>query len=512
MTVLSLKDAAFVAHTPLFKNLTLSISPGDRVGLVAQNGAGKSTLLRCLAGEIEVTHGDIVRSRGTAVGYVPQDVGPDLLHHTFHEAVLAALSEDMRGSDGWRVDMVLASLDAPQTMHGLPVSALSGGWQRLMLLARAWVNDPDVLLLDEPTNYLELEKILLLETWLASWAGDTPMVIASHDRSFLDAVTNRTLFLRPDKSRLYSLPYSRARDELAHMDAADAAEQDRDLKEAQRLRRQSAKLKNIGVNSGSDLLLKKQKTLRERAEKIEDAVTALHSEQAGQIRLSNRGTHAKVLVRIEKLTVATPEGRVLFKVPELNVCKGDRIILLGRNGTGKSTLVRLLRDALEGSGDVPGIRTTPSLVMGYMDQALSDVPEDRAPFEFVAGRGLNDARCRSSLAAAGIPYDIQSRRIADLSFGQKSRLALLALRFAEPNFYLLDEPTNHVDIAGQDALADEIRDLGACCVLVSHDRAFVRDVGTRFFVVEGGMLCEHESAEPYFASLSRSETQTGANC
>jgi ATPase subunit of ABC transporter with duplicated ATPase domains len=189
-------------------------------------------------------------------------------------------------------------------------------------------------------------------------------------------------------------------------------------------------------------------------------------------------------------------------VPDLNLFKGDRVVLLGRNGTGKSTLVRLIRKSLVGSGDVPGIKTTPTLVMGYMDQALSDVPPERTPFEFVTGQGQSDAQCRSALAAAGIVYDMQSRPIGDLSFGQKSRLALLALRFASPNFYLLDEPTNHVDIAGQETLAEEIRANGACCLFVSHDRAFVRDVGTRFLVVERGELHERESPEPYFASLS----------
>ena len=438
---------------------------------MAQNGAGKSTLLRCLAGEIELSHGDVIRSRGAAIGYVPQDVEPALLGQTLRDAVLSALPKATWESDSWRVDAVLGSLDTPPELHTLPVSALSGGWQRLMLLARVWVTDPDALLLDEPTNYLDLEKILLLENWLDTWTSHLPVVIASHDRSFLDAATNRTLFLRPDASRLFALPYSRARGELARMDAADTAEQERDLKVAQRLRRQSAKLKNIGINSGSDLLLKKQKQLRERAAKIEEAATTPHSERAGEIRLSNRGTHAKLLIRIEDLPVATPDGRLLFNVPELNLLKGDRIVLLGRNGTGKSTLVRLLRKSLAGSGEVPGIRTTPTLVMGYMDQALSDVPSDQTPFDFVTGQGQSDAQCRSALAAAGIFYDMQSRPTGDLSFGQTSRLALLALRFAVPNFYLLDEPTNHVDIAGQETLAEEIRANGACCLLVSvHKR------------------------------------------
>lgn len=500
MTVLSLKDASYLAHTQLFQNLTFTFGPNDRVGLVALNGAGKTTLLRCCSGDLEFSSGESVLSRGARVGYMPQEVDEALMGLSCREAVLASLPQEVRESESWRADMVLGTLDVPQQMCEQKVSALSGGWQRIMLLARAWVIEPDVLLIDEPTNHLDLEKILLLEHWLATWAGRIPVIIASHDRSFLDSVTNKTLFLRPDVSHLFSHPFSRAKQELAHIDATQAEERRRKLNEAGQLRRQSAKLKNIGINSGSDLLLKKQKQLRERAESIEEEVDALHSERAGEIRLAEGTTHAKSLVRIKDVPVSTPDGRLLFRIDTLEILQGERVVVLGRNGTGKSTLVRLLRGALVEKLEYEGIRVTPSLVTGYLDQALSDVPMDRTPFEHISGRGESDARCRSALANAGIPFDWQTRPINHLSWGQRARVALLALRFAEPNFYLLDEPTNHVDIAGQDALAEEIKERGAGCVLVSHDRTFVRDVGTRFLTIDRGQLIESETPDYYFHS------------
>ena len=502
MATLSLKSAGHIARKTLFQNLTLTLGPGDCLGLVAQNGTGKSTLLRCLAGEVGLSQGEIMTSRGARVGLVPQEVPPVLWSHTLRNAVLEALPDEQRTSEAWRADMVLDSLEAPQALRGLDVTALSGGWQRLMLLARIWVGEPDALLLDEPTNYLDLEKILLLERWLDAWASGLPVVVASHDRAFLDAATNRTLFLRPEISRLFPLPYSRARAVLAESDTADATVQARDLKAARQLRRQSAKLKNIGINSHSDLLLKKHKQLRQRAEKIEAAVVRLHKERAGEIRLARRESHAKSLVRIEDLTVAAPDDRLLFKLAKLEIFPGDRLVLLGHNGTGKSTLLSLLRRALEAEGAVPGIKATPSLVLGTMDQDLSDLPLGQSPFALVSDLGPDDEHCRALLAAAGIAYDQQRHPIEELSLGQRSRLALLALRLTRPNFYLLDEPTNHLDIEGQEALAEEIVGKGACCLLVSHDRAFVRQVGNRFLVVARSRLTEHASPEPYFGALA----------
>jgi ATPase subunit of ABC transporter with duplicated ATPase domains len=500
MTTIALKSAGYTAKTNLFNDLTLTIGSGDRVGIVAGNGAGKTTLLTCLTGENEFTRGDITLSRGARIGMVPQVVPEKLFDLSLFDAVATGLDAETLESESWRVDVVLDTLSTPEDIRNLPGRALSGGWQRLMLLMRAWVSDPDILVLDEPTNHLDLEKIALLEQWFAG-IGDVPVIMASHDRSFLDAVTNRTLFLRPETSRYFPLSYSRARDALVQEDASDSVKRERDLKEASQLRQQSAKLKNIGINSGSNLLQKKQKQLRERAEKIEARAKILHKERSGDIRLANRGTHAKVLVSIDGLAVVAPDGRKLFSVPKLHIFQGDRIVLLGRNGTGKTSLVRILRRVLMAGETTEGIKATPSLVVGYMDQALDFVPENESPFDFISALGQGDQRTRSLLAAAGIDPDAHWTPGSRLSHGQRARLGLLALRLMEPNFYLLDEPTNHIDIAGQEALAAEIIEHDASCVLVSHDRAFVREVSNRFLVIEKGKLVEADDPEGFFAAM-----------
>jgi len=356
-------------------------------------------------------------------------------------------------------------------------------------LARIWVTQPDALLLDEPTNHLDGEKIALLENWINGPAARTPMLIASHDRSFLDACTTRTLFLRPGLSRTYAHAYTTARALLADDDAAQDRRHAKDAKEITRLRRNAGELRNIGVNSGSDLLQKKSMQLRERAERLEATLRPAHTERSGDIRLVSRDTHAKVLVAIRDLVVPAPDGRPLFRIAKLDVRQGDRLVLLGRNGIGKSQLIRLLHRAT--TEPLAGVQVSPSLVVGYTDQGMAHLSDSQTPHRFIAARpGIGDGRATSLLAGAGLSVDAQARPIGRLSPGQKARLGLLALRLTEPNFYLLDEPTNHIDIPGQEQLEAELHAQSATCVLVSHDRSFVNGVGTRFLLIEQGQARE----------------------
>ncbi|WP_439500377.1 ABC-F family ATP-binding cassette domain-containing protein [Aminobacter ciceronei] len=506
MALINLRSLGVTLGAPLFSNLNLSVEPGDRLGIVAANGRGKSTLLRAITGAFEPTSGDITRSRGLRVGHVEQDVPASLIDMAFHDAVLAALPADQAESESWRVDIVLDDLDVPEEMRQRPLSKLSGGWQRLALLARVWVTEPDMLLLDEPTNHLDLARIAQLEGWLNALPRDVPVVICSHDRAFLDAVTNRTLFLRPENSQVFSLPYTRARDALDEIDASEARRFEKDMKTAQQLRRQAAKLNNIGINSGSDLLVVKTKQLKERAERLEDAARPTHQERsAGAIRLANRGTHAKVLVTFDDAPVTTPDGTLLFRTGKLWLRQGDRVVLLGRNGTGKTRLVNMVRQAIGAPEDARDVvKATPSLVLGYGDQGLSDLRDQDAPLSMLTRRfELGEQRARTLLAGAGLTVEMQGNPIGRLSGGQKARLGMLVLRLTNPNFYLLDEPTNHLDIDGQEALEDELLKHEASCLLVSHDRSFVRAVGNRFWLIEKKRLVEVESPEGFFADVAK---------
>jgi ATPase subunit of ABC transporter with duplicated ATPase domains len=227
---------------------------------------------------------------------------------------------------------------------------------------------------------------------------------------------------------------------------------------------------------------------------------------AGAIRLANQGTHAKVLVTLDDATVETPDRTLLFRTGKQFICQGDRIVLLGQNGTGKTRLVAMLKHAIEKPLSGPaGIKATPSLVLGYGDQALADLDDRDVPMNVLVQRfELPEQRARTLLAGAGINVDMQGKVLGLLSGGQKARLGMLVLRLTNPNFYLLDEPTNHLDIDGQEALEAELLNQQASCLLVSHDRSFIRNVGNRFWQIDKRKLVEVDDPEEFFASF-RSE-------
>lgn len=497
MSLLNIQNLSVTLGDPLFSDLTLTLSKGDRLGLVAANGRGKTTLLSCISGTFEHTSGDITRARNLRVGHVAQYVSDADLTTTLYDKVLSALPEEQVDFESWRVDVALDELSVPYELQQQQLGTLSGGWQRTALLASAWVTQPDILLLDEPTNHLDLQRIALLETWLGNLPRDVGVIITSHDRAFLDATTNRTLFLRETSSRDFAVSFSHARVALDEADAADERRFANDLNKASQLRKQAAKLKNIGINSGSDLLITKTKQLNERAAKIEAAAKPAHREKgAGEIKLGNSGTHAKALVTFDDVLVSTPDGRPLYTTGPKWITPGDRIVLLGANGTGKTQLVQMVHRALIGEDSL--VKSAPSVTLGYSDQHLSQLIESQTPMQSIGDFGLGDQRARGLLASAGVAMQMQDAPLGKLSGGQKARLAMLVLRLQHPNFYLLDEPTNHLDIEGQEALEEELTRHDAGCLLVSHDRSLVRNVGNRFWWIDRRRLVEVDSPEDFF--------------
>jgi ATPase subunit of ABC transporter with duplicated ATPase domains len=222
MTLIATRALSLTLGLPLFSDLSFSLQAGEKLGLVAANGRGKSSLLALLAAQLDPTSGEVTRARGLKSALVAQDVPPVLLPFTLRAAVLDALPADVSDYESWRVDVVLDDLAIPEPIRNKTLAALSGGWQRCALLARAAVTEPDLYLLDEPTNHLDLSRIGLLQRWMSGLPRNVGVIITSHDRAFLDAATKSTLFLRETASRQIPRPFSQARAELDKADQADA--------------------------------------------------------------------------------------------------------------------------------------------------------------------------------------------------------------------------------------------------------------------------------------------------
>lgn len=500
-----LEKLGFSYQEPLFSGITMTIAETHRVGVIGNNGAGKSTLLKCLSGEIEPTEGTITRSKNIRFGIIEQDVPARLHGKTLYDVILEAIPEEERDYNSWKVDVALDAFKAPAVIHGKPVKELSGGWQRLALIARTWMGEPDALLLDEPTNHLDLEKIMLLEQWLNEQVRGVPILCISHDRSFLDNCTNTTLFVRPVRSVSYPHSFSRAKEQLAQDDRAFAAQREKELREVERLEKSAHELKQTGANFHSDSASKKSAQMAKRADDLRTQVIESQVDVRRDIKLPNSGVYAKHLVELKDINIKAPDGRQLLHIEKLAIPNGERIVLLGLNGTGKSTLVNAIHKAFGNRerAKTDGITITPTAKLGYVDQQLSSLPMNLTMTDYIAGEfQMSRQSVIAKLIETGFPFDRQDQKISKLSGGERSRLYLLALRLAEPNFYIMDEPTNHLDIDGQEQLEAEILKNGAACVLVSHDRSFVANLGTKFLLIQKGKLVEIPDPEVFYRQMT----------
>ena len=500
--VLGVENASFhYGATKVFEGVSFMLDEA-RTALVGENGAGKSTLLKCLMGQLELTSGLVIRSRGLKIGYVAQDTADALADHTVREVLIGALN-NTDGGDDWKVDVLLDELEISTEVAETRFGALSGGWQRLFLIAgAARLSEPDLLILDEPTNYLDLANINTLERWLEA-EQRLPMLIVSHDREFLERTTTRTLFLRSDGAHAFKVPFMQAREQLLRRDAADAARHKLETKEIARLEQVAARYKVWGVKNSD--FHKKQKMTEKRIERIEADRTDAYVARDRRLELYDGDLDAKVALRVHDLTVTVPDGsRTLFKVDKLAVGVGDRIALLGANGVGKSMLLTALADAYDPTrehydGRSP-IRFNPGARLVFFDQKMRDLPLKTSLVDYMAQDpgGVSGTEANKLLAQAGFAYARVRGPIAELSHGERARLIFLKMQGAAPNFYLLDEPTNHLDIEGQEALEAQLDQSEVACLFVSHDRYFTRTAATRFVEVVRGKLVEVDSPDAFF--------------
>ena len=490
----------------LLDHINFQIQSGERIALIGRNGAGKSTLMKLLSGEQRADEGEIRKGQGVRVAHMRQEVphGTDgdvwevvteglgqlgewlaEFHHLSHAEefdmdAFAAVQAKIENANGWALDQRVTEVLQKLELDGdVPFNALSGGLKRRALLAQALVSQPDVLLLDEPTNHLDIESIDWLEGFLRSWQG--ALVFITHDRRFLRSLATRILEL--DRGQLTSWPgdwtnYVRRREERANAEAQANARFDKLLAQEEVWIRQGIKARRTR-DEGRVRRLKALREERAQRRKVQGNV---------KLETSNAQASGKKVIEAKALHFAYGD-RVLIDDFSTVIMRGDRIGLIGANGSGKSTMLKLLLGELQPTrGEV---LAGTQLQLAYFDQHRATLREDWTALENVAeGRESVEINGRQKHAIGSLQDflftpDRARAPISKLSGGERNRL-LLAKLFAQPsNVLVMDEPTNDLDAETLELLESLLMDYPGTLIVVSHDRDFLDNVVTSTVVMEG---------------------------
>ncbi len=491
-----LLQAKSVSHSlgdkRLFCDLDLAISVGDRLALVGHNGSGKSTLLSLLGGAVVPDSGEIAKKRGLVLAVVEQFLPVRLAP----KSVVMAVAEMAPGQEHWRAEALLAQLGFTEVEFNLQVGALSGGQQNRLMFARALVVEPDLLLLDEPTNHLDLATLVLFEKLLCEFRGG--FLLVSHDRAFLDGVSQQTLFLRDERLYRFSCPYTQAREELLMMDEAHARTRAAEERKIDALKASAKRLATWGKVYDNEDLARRAKSMEKRIDRLEEKKTFVTRGSGLDLDLQLGDTRAKQIVAMEDLTIDIA-ARELFRVDDLVIRPGERVALLGHNGVGKTTFIKELVTAFSSEGTK--YRYSPQTSLGYYDQELDEVSGEETMLMFVRNRIQSDEqRIRQHLIKAGFPYSEHEKRVSRMSGGERARLLFVVLAMLRPNFLVMDEPTNHIDIDGKEQLEQQLLSSDATLLITSHDRRFLETVASRYLWINEGRLEEIHNPALFFTS------------
>ena len=499
----------------VFVEASFQLNPGEKVGLVGPNGSGKTTLFRMVVGEEEPDEGSVSLPKKLTIGYFRQDVEEMQGRSVLDEAIagsgrvgdlhheLEALQHAMEDpAQAAHMDRTLARFgevqeeyehlggytleaQAREVLHGLgfaddqidgDVGALSGGWKMRVALARVLLGRPDVLLMDEPTNHLDLESIIWLEQFLKSYPG--ALLMTSHDREFMNRIVSKIAEIDAGEIIVYSGNY-------------DFYERERAIRETNQ---QAAFARQQSMLAKEQRFIDRFRTHAAKAAQVQSRIKAL--DKIEKIELPKRRQVVKFEFRIPPRSgdqVAVMENlhkrygtRVIYDGFDLTIRRGERWAVMGRNGAGKTTLLKMIAGA--SAPDSGTVRLGASLSMGYFAQQSLDVLDpdltviEQLQMDFPQD-GLGSLRTLAgAFQFSGEDVD---KKIRSLSGGEKSRLAMARLLYNPPNFLVLDEPTNHLDLATKEMLVDALKDFEGTMIFVSHDRMFLRGLGSRVLELGG---------------------------
>ncbi|TAJ89342.1 ABC-F family ATP-binding cassette domain-containing protein [Reyranella sp.] len=489
----------------LFDRASVAFSDGWKVGLVGRNGAGKSTLLRIIQGQTEADSGEINLMGRTRIGSVPQDPpGGDI---PVLDAVLAAdvertalLAEAETSHDGLRLAEIHMRLEeigaasapsrAAAILSGLgfdneaqsrPCGEFSGGWRMRVALAGTLFSDPDLLILDEPSNHLDIEAMMWLTEHLRKFRNTLLMV--SHDRDLLNDVCDHIVHIDQQKLVPYTGNYDFFERTRAERLANDAAQQ---AKVAAQRKHMQAFVDRFKAKAS------KARQAQSRMKMIEKLgpVASVPIEERIAFNFPSPDILASPIETLDEVTVGYPDGPPILRNLDLRIDMDDRIALLGQNGNGKSTFIRVLSDRLQPREG--RIKRTPKLRIGYFSQDQEEsLDYEATPFDHMnraLGPGAGEAKVRAQLGRFGFSRDRANLKVGVLSGGEKTRLLLALATRTAPHMLLLDEPTNHLDMDARASLVDAINDFEGAVVLVSHDTHLVKMVADQLWVVANGSV------------------------
>lgn len=488
------------AFGPLFTDLSFTLKKGDRIGFIGYNGCGKSTLLQVLDGTLIPSSGRVALANHCLMARVEQHLPAELLDRTLIQAVLAQLSESARESQRWQAERLLTEMGFSPAEIDNPAATLSGGQHTRLLLARALILQPDLLLLDEPGNHLDLPTLLWLENFLNSWSGS--FVLVSHDNPLLDAVTNTSWILRDKTLHEFSLPCTKARQALEEQDESDALRHKAEQKEIDRVTASAKRLATWGRVYDNEDLSRKAKQMEKQVTRLKESQTELTAGTPWTLALHGDALRADRLLEMDNLSVPpAPDLPALFTTDIARLQSGDRVAIMGRNGGGKSSLLRLLWRQMQQSSADAGLKLHPRLKAGYYDQTLHQLADEDSLLDALEAFEPYAETRKRALISAGFGWARHGQKVSTLSGGERSRLLFVGLSLARYSLLLLDEPTNHLDIDGKAALAQTLCEYPGGVLLVSHDRQLISNSCNRFWLIDENGLSEWPDADAVYEQL-----------
>ena len=514
----------------ILKKASFHVEENEKAAIVGINGAGKSTLLKILVGELSADEGEVTIAKNTSIGYLAQyqEVSAE---RTIYEEVLSAkadvigmeeqirsFEEQMKHCEGSELEALMARYHAflqefeqkggyyyksevSSVLRGLgfeesefdrKLTELSGGQKTRVSLAKLLVQKPDILLLDEPTNHLDLASITWLEGFLRGYKG--AVILVSHDRYFLDRIVTKVIEVFMHQVRMYAGNYSEYSKKKAEIRAAQMKQYLNQQREIAHQEEVIAKLKSFNREKS----IKRAESREKALEKIEVLEKPVEEHADMHITLEPNITSGKDVLSVEGLAKAFP-GNPLFSGIDFEIRRGERVALIGNNGTGKTTMLKIITNSIP--ADSGTVRLGTNVHIGYYDQEQQLLSEEKTLFEEVqdAYPNLNNTQVRSVLAAFLFTgEEAVTKRVSELSGGERGRLSLAKLMLSEANFLILDEPTNHLDMVSKEILEQALNSYTGTVFFVSHDRYFINQTATRILDLTGQTIVNYIGNYDYY--------------